>query len=57
MTGPKNNRNYKAGVNNVCIAVFTLVAGLLARNQNPEVPAIGHYVTGFSWFPVSIGEC
>jgi len=35
----------------VCIAVFTLDAGLLAGNQYPEVPATGHLDTGFSWFP------
>ena len=36
---------------NVCIAVFTLEAGLLARSQCPEGPATGHLDTGFSWFP------
>ena len=35
----------------VCIAVFTLDAGLLARSQYSEVPATGHFDTGFSWFP------
>ena len=35
----------------VCIAVFTLVAGLLARSQYSEGPATGHLDTGFSWFP------
>ena len=36
----------------VCIAVLhTLVAGLLARSQNPEGPANGNFGTGFSWFP------
>ena len=35
----------------VCIAVFTLHAGLLARSQYPEVPATGHLDIGFSWFP------
>ena len=35
----------------VCIAVLTLVAGLLARSQYPEGPATGHLDTGFSWFP------
>jgi len=35
----------------VCIAVFTLDAGLLARNQYSEGPATGHLDTGFSWFP------
>jgi len=33
----------------MCIAVFTLDAGLLARSQYSEGPATGH--TGFSWFP------
>ena len=35
----------------VCITVFTLDAGLLARSQYPEGPATGHLDTGFSWFP------
>ena len=35
----------------VCIAVFTLDAGLLASSQYSEGPATGHLVTGFSWFP------
>ena len=35
----------------VCIAVFTLAAGLLARSQYSESPATGHPGTGFSWFP------
>jgi len=35
----------------VCIAVFTLDAGLLARSQYSESPASGHINTGFSWFP------
>jgi len=34
----------------VCIAVFTLDAGLLARSQYSEGPATGHLDTGFSWF-------
>ena len=34
----------------VCIAVFTLDAGLLARSQYSESPATGHLDTGFSWF-------
>ena len=35
----------------ICIAVFTLDAGLLARSQYSEGPATGHLDTGFSWFP------
>jgi len=35
----------------VCIAVFTLDAGLLARSQYSEGPATGHLGTDFSWFP------
>ena len=35
----------------VCIAVFTLNAGLLARSQYSEGPATGHLDTGFSRFP------
>ena len=35
----------------VCIAVFTLDAGLLARSQHSEGPATGRLDTGFSWFP------
>ena len=35
----------------VCIAVFTLDAGLLARSQYSEGPATGHLDTGFCWFP------
>ena len=35
----------------VCIAVFTLDAGPLARSQYPEGPATGHLDTGFSRFP------
>jgi len=35
----------------VCIAVFTLDAGMLARSQYSEVPATGHLDTGISWFP------
>jgi hypothetical protein len=35
----------------VCIAILTLVTGLLARSQYPEGPATGHLDTGFSWFP------
>ena len=35
----------------VCIAVFTLDAGLLARSQYSEGPATDHLDKGFSWFP------
>ena len=35
----------------VCIAVFTLDAGLLARSQYSEGPETGHLDTGFSWLP------
>jgi hypothetical protein len=35
----------------VCIGVFTLDAGLLARSQYSEGPATDHLDTGFSWFP------
>jgi len=35
----------------VCIAVFTLDVGLLAKIQYSEGPATGHLDTGFSWFP------
>ena len=35
----------------MCIVVFTLDAGLLARSQYSEGPATGHLDTGFSWFP------
>ena len=35
----------------VCIAVFTLDAGLLARSQYSEGPATDHLDTGVSWFP------
>jgi len=35
----------------VCIAVFILDAGLLARSQYSEGPATSHLDTGFSWFP------
>ena len=34
----------------VCITVFALDAGLLARSQYSEGPATGHLDTGFSWF-------
>jgi len=32
-------------------ACKSLVAGLPARSQFPEVSATGHLDTGFSWFP------
>ena len=35
----------------VCIAIFTLDAGLMARSQYSEGPVAGHLDTGFSWFP------
>ena len=35
----------------VCIVVFTLDAGLVARTQYSEGPATGHFDTRFSWFP------
>ena len=35
----------------VCITVFTLDAGLLARSQYSEGPATGHLDTGLSRFP------
>jgi len=35
----------------ICIVVFTLDAGLLARSQYSEGPATGHLETGFSWSP------
>ena len=34
----------------VCIAVFTLDAGLLTRSQYSEGRTTGHLDTGFSWF-------
>jgi len=34
----------------VCIAVFTLDAGLLAISQFSEGPSTGHLDTDFSWF-------
>ena len=55
MHGRKNKKKI-----NMCIAVLTLDAGLLARSQYPEVPATGHLDTGFFFFfsfPVSISEC
>jgi len=41
----------------VCIAVFTLDAGLLARSQYSEEPATGHLDTGFLGFPVPKSKC
>ena len=41
----------------MCIAVFTLDAGLLARSQYSEGPATGYIDTGFIGFPVSISKC
>ena len=35
----------------VCIAIFTLDAGLLSGSHYSEGPATGHLDTGFSWFP------
>ena len=35
----------------VCVAAFTLDAGLLARSQYSEGPATCHLETCFSWFP------
>jgi len=35
----------------VCIAVFTLDAGLLVRSQYSEDSVTDHLDTGFSWFP------
>jgi len=35
----------------VCIAVFGLDTGLLARSHYSKGPATGHLDTGFSWFP------
>jgi len=46
-----NTGRFLSSHQDVCIAVFTLVAGLLARSQYSEGPATGHLDTGFSWFP------
>ena len=35
----------------ICCTFFNLDAGLLARSQYSEGPAIGNHDTGFSWFP------
>ena len=40
----------------VCIALFTLDAGLLARNQYSEGPATDHLDKGFFGFLVSISK-
>ena len=40
----------------VCIAVFTLDAGLLATSQYSEGPATGHLDTGFFWFPCAYNQ-
>jgi len=36
---------------NMCIAVLTLDAGLLARSQYPKIPATGHLDIRVSGFP------
>ena len=42
----------------VCIAaLYTLVAGLLARSQYPECTAAAKLGTGFLGIPMSISEC
>ena len=41
----------------VCVAVFTLDAGLLARSHYSEGPATGHLDTGFLGFPVPKSKC
>jgi len=41
----------------VCIAVFTLDAGLLARSQYSEGPEIGHLPQVFLGFPVPKSKC
>jgi len=41
----------------VCIAVFTLDAGLLARSQYSEGPATCHLDTGFLGFPAPKSKC
>jgi hypothetical protein len=46
-----NSTHYVYFLYYLCIAVLTLDAGLLARNQYPEGPATGHLDTGFSLFP------
>jgi len=41
----------------VCMAVFTLDAGLLTRSQYSECPVTGHLDTGFLGFPVPKCKC
>jgi hypothetical protein len=41
----------------VCIAVFTLDAGLLARSQYSAGPTTGHLDTGFPGFPEPKSKC
>ena len=41
----------------VCIAVFTLDAGLLARSQYPEGPATGHLTQVLLGFPGPKSKC
>jgi len=41
----------------VCIAVFALDAGLLARSPYSEGPPIGHLYISFSWFPYVYSKC
>ena len=43
-------RNFQKSRNYFSCRTATLVAGLLARSQYPEVPATGHLGTGFSRF-------
>ena len=38
----------------VCIAIFALDAGMLARSQYSEGPATGHLNTRFSWFSLCL---
>ena len=42
---------HKHPLHYMCIAVFTLYAGLLAISQYSEGPATSHLDIGFSWFP------
>ena len=41
----------------VCVAVFTLAAGLLARSQYPEGPEPTTSTQAILGFPVSINKC